>query len=501
MSPAKKYLVALFVVFLHFSGQITSMTGVGNRYFFRWSRNDATALVLDVFLIALVVTLLVLGLGWLVRRLNWPRVERFLGHVFLVALASGLLAAFPRFTNDHPNVVQLIWMVAMAVIGFSLAWSRSKLVTWAANFCLIFSPLVFILSAQMFTWDTWHDPPQTEFAARQAQEPKTPVFLFAFDEWSYPRSTEQDRFLPLFKNLNKLCGQSIVFRQARSPSEDTKYSLPRLIYQTDLGFVWHDGNTYWVDGDKETPATETPSLFQLARQNSYNTYLVGWHLPFSRIVGPQVDYCHSYLYHEKRLTLPGEMAFAAYRNMQYWTDPVSHRLWELLRERQFTMNWLRLNTGFRAEVRSLLADCSDNTFALFHGPLPHAPFIFNADGSYRGPCMEHEPEAYRRHLGYLDTYVGRVVDQLRAVGRFDNALLILTSDHGWRLDRDPAFCKGPDWKRRVPLIIKLPGQQSGHVIDETFCSTQLKPLFEAVFRGQHNTRKLTRLVQDLATPP
>jgi arylsulfatase A-like enzyme len=65
-----------------------------------------------------------------------------------------------------------------------------------------------------------------------------------------------------------------------------------------------------------------------------------------------------------------------------------------------------------------------------------------------------------------DRWLGRFLDLLRAQGLYDQALIVLTSDHGEELgDRDPRHIYDQHGHTlyeellRVPLIVKLPGQE------------------------------------------
>ena len=77
---------------------------------------------------------------------------------------------------------------------------------------------------------------------------------------------------------------------------------------------------------------------------------------------------------------------------------------------------------------------------------------------------------YQRHLlqvGYVDTILGDIVARLRQTGIWDDALLVVTADHGasfrpgypFRRPRDDSFADIAS----VPLLIKRPGQQAGSV--------------------------------------
>ena len=81
-------------------------------------------------------------------------------------------------------------------------------------------------------------------------------------------------------------------------------------------------------------------------------------------------------------------------------------------------------------------------------------------------------QLYQRHLlqvGFVDTWLGRLLDHLRAIGLYDRALLVLTADHGISfrpgdLYRRPTHTTFQDIMP-VPLFIKAPFQAHGRVDD------------------------------------
>ena len=124
--------------------------------------------------------------------------------------------------------------------------------------------------------------------------------------------------------------------------------------------------------------------------------------------------------------------------------------------------------------------------------MPHAPFVFNPDGSdHEADAATDDLEGYRRHLGYVNTLVGQIIETLRRTGKYDDSLVILTSDHSWRFDHDDAFRQGADWEQRVPLVVKLPGQKSPEVVEKPFCTNQLMPLVEAVLQRNSKERPVS----------
>ena len=76
---------------------------------------------------------------------------------------------------------------------------------------------------------------------------------------------------------------------------------------------------------------------------------------------------------------------------------------------------------------------------------------------------------YDGEILYMDRYVGRLLDQLRSDGLYDNALIIVTADHGELLGEHGKFGHGNYLHQEeihVPLFIKYPrGEMAPERID------------------------------------
>jgi len=158
-------------------------------------------------------------------------------------------------------------------------------------------------------------------------------------------------------------------------------------------------------------------------------------------------------------------------------DPVNRTIGRRVSAQVYSRNWVGLNHELRDRFRAVLKSARERSFVIVHFPLPHAPFVYNPDGSYRGPfrgeLLEGSAADYERSLRYLDVVIGDFVNDLKRAGVYDSALVILTSDHSWRLDPDSAVRSTPDAFRRVPLLVKWPGEGAG-VIDRPFCLSGLR---------------------------
>ena len=135
--------------------------------------------------------------------------------------------------------------------------------------------------------------------------------------------------------------------------------------------------------------------------------------------------------------------------------------------------WYDFNRRLEDSVHARLRQGGARDFVFAHIGLPHAPFVFAADGSFQGDSvegrMEANPSKYAVHLKYIDGLIGRVIGDLRAAGLYERSLIVVTADHSWKVEPDARFRQGSDWAIRVPLLLKLPGQRHPMKVEERVC--------------------------------
>ena len=71
--------------------------------------------------------------------------------------------------------------------------------------------------------------------------------------------------------------------------------------------------------------------------------------------------------------------------------------------------------------------------------------------------------AYLASTTFMDSQIGRVLDELDSIGRGDNTIIVLWSDNAWHLGEKDITGKNSLWERstRVPLIFAGPGTGAG----------------------------------------
>jgi hypothetical protein len=142
-------------------------------------------------------------------------------------------------------------------------------------------------------------------------------------------------------------------------------------------------------------------------------------------------------------------------------------------------------------------------FTFLHVELPHSPWIFFPTGQQysresflddhfagavgglgedwlnEAPTIHRNEFRYRLQVGYVDRFVGRLLDRLVETKVWENCLLIVTADHGVSF-RPGHSRRMPDADNladivSVPLFIKLPGQKDGRIDDRNVESVDILP--------------------------
>jgi Sulfatase len=533
-SVTERFIPSFVIVFLLFAPQLAALASDRNRYFLFWERLDTLAACASI----LLLSLLGVALGALVDRTGSAWLRDLRDQVVVGLFALGVLAnllpllhvrhAFD-YLKEHRGPATALFRLGLAGVlagwALLLIYRRALLPRLVRVACLILSPIIPIVLLPALFWSGWSVRPDPLPRIPASPRPGTPIYVVVFDEWSFLRGTEGDDFPSDLPRLRDLRARSFFFRQSRSPSRTTYLSLPELIFQS------HDfpslPNVFLMKSDFPdrvkpdapddgiTPAAPggrpPPNLFSMARGRNYATALLGYYLPYRSILDGDVDLVRSYCDYPRGESFGDKMLEVTIQNPHFWRLPVVSRIWKRLYAGVFSRNWVQLNQQLVDDFDAVVMNSPERSFVFLHFPAPHAPFIYAEDGSYRGPfpirsgmtedididVMGGSPDDYHTNLRHLDRVMGHFMDTLRAAGRFDDALVIVTSDHSWRYEPTLSGPTAADLVRHVPLLIKTPGQSDARTIDGPFDGRSLGPIIERAMSGQLDTAAAAALIPTL----
>ena len=508
-SPWASALVAQMVVFVWFGPYLANLNTEWSRYNYFWRASDTGYVLACLLLIALPAWLL----GELVYRLGRPMLSRVFNHLFVLVLGAGLInnvvfvsSRLGPFALKRAGLaVQMAYVLLAALVAYSFARRGSRLVSRCRTACLVFSPAMATVIVRLLTLPGYPQaleplptPAPRVIPAAISTEPARPVYMFIFDEWSYEHSYENGRLRPFFANLQALSRQSIVFHDAHAPGTKTEESLPRLLFQTDLPVVVDQGRTGFQREGRFVPSYELPSIFCAARELGYHSLLIGFSLPYRHWLRDQAEVCRSYCYYQRGDDVLSHLAVHTRNALHYCADPWLRRPIKRLEGQAIYSVVLGLYRETKRDMLRVIREQPANTFTLCHFHCPHPPYILNEDGSYRSPeqtvWLPSSVEGYQANLAGLDAIIGELVTAMKDAGRFDEALIIMTSDHSWR--DDPSRCSGKTAApvTHVPLIVKLSGQDQARQVTARFETRFLGTLIAAALQAGNPPERMADLL-------
>lgn len=499
-SLASLFPPALLLASLLHLRQIGYLAYPGNRYASHWERADGVALAATL----VATALLIFAAAALLARAPRAWLRRGLAPLW-VWVAGNSLLTLATFWEPERHWLQAGW-IATTGLSAGCAFRGGERVNRAFSALgRALLPVPIATLAQVLWWAPWGSPLGALDPPPEAPGPGPPVYFVIFDGWSAEESMDQGRFRKFLPELRALAARSLVFPRAVSPSYDTAISVPRLLFGKGEGWrvearnaeaVWQrserrDGKDEVVE---EVPLLGSPNLFQPFAERGYRTVLTGYYLPYRRLIGPELQVARSEPHVPRGSTLSERFRVRALAGARYLQGPgaaarllAEHRL-------RYSEHWFELNQRVLADALEIASRWPRKTFSFSHFPMPHPPFVIDADGSFRGPYRRDRSQGtradYRRHLRNVDRIVGLLVAALQRSGRFDDALIVLTGDHGWkRHDRRVLH---------VPLLVKWPRQSQPAFFAPVFPTLALPGLLELATRGDASPEDANRYLVEHA---
>jgi arylsulfatase A-like enzyme len=85
--------------------------------------------------------------------------------------------------------------------------------------------------------------------------------------------------------------------------------------------------------------------------------------------------------------------------------------------------------------------------------------------------------AYFACISYIDAQVGKLIDELEALGIADNTVVVIWGDHGWHLGDHLVWGKHTLFERALKsaLLIRVPGVTNGDIVTKVVSSSDIYP--------------------------
>jgi sulfatase-like protein len=435
-------------------------------------------------LVALILNIVALAAGGFlatqaIRRVRRPVTRRLAA---LAAAATLLIVLnFARITYDTvgrwTDAIGRPGLLALVVLSLaaSLGWPRPALRA-IRGIALVASPLAVVTLAhalwmflELAAGPVWRrvDPAPLKGTAPSLRR----VVWLVFEELD-PGITFEARPAGLeLPELDRLRRESVYADAAHPPAGTTEVSMPALITGRPVVAVVpvspNDLELTFADG-KTARWSALPNVFSRARVSGYDTALIGWRLPYPRVLGGSLgaaDWRSSVAYEQTR----GDTLSEALRNQWGSLAPPVHVR--------------RLSTQRFAELGDLaIRTATDSRFGLvlLHLPLPQPPGIYDrATGRLTSWNFTGTEAEYLDNLALADRVVGQLRRGLDRARLGDRTWIVLSSDR-WR-----RASKRPDGQvdHRVPFLVRPPEGGRTAYVDGAFNTLGTHDLVLAILRG------------------
>jgi hypothetical protein len=458
--------------------------------FFVAHRADGWDLLLFAAMVTLALPLFFAALSALTRAMS-PLADDVLTGI-VHALLGALIAAGPlREWSAPPSVVSGVALSIGAVGALLLARSARarQLASWIGAASAVF-PLLFLIHSP--ARKIWLDESRAAVVSSSGEHARHSVVLVLFDELPLTTLLGANEQIDdgRFPNFAALAATSDWYRNATTVAQTTTYAVPAMlagrypparmilhpvVSDYEVNLFTSVGATMKVTAQERITSLCPDDLCASVGPRYERT---------TRVASLLLDASAVYLH---------EVTPLGWRDTLPEIDATWQGFWDADRswatdDTDASSSSDRLTPEFRAFLSSLDSG-PEPALHYLHSIHPHTPWYFLPNGQMyiSGGLRPHGltsgvwrrsrwemVQAQQRHLlttGYVDLLLGRLRERLEALGRWDDSLVVVTSDHGsaftWNAPRRKLT---PRLKNiveiaNVPLFIKWPGQEVGRVDD------------------------------------
>ena len=466
-----------------------------NRLFLPISLSD---LVFFVFAFQAVPTGIIFGadrlLAWQVGRDPRAEAVRFIlwRLLFSIVFASLILEVrvllIQLWGLNIPSVISIAIVLATGIVSIWLVWNAFREIQTWVTYLVLPATLLLVVplwSLAVSTAETRSvDQVGTGPSRAVMNESVGAIFIVILDGMNFDVITKDDLIVSeTFPNLRSLAADGLWFTDATTNSLSTGQSIPSLLtsvvsseaVRAETGLPIEDFKSRNLIRliDSGAGITIYQNFFndcfvEAFRKCSLSSSKYPWDNisgtnPWDRLPGI------SLLIFQRRLGSYGKRIVDELD--QRGLLPVQPGLFE--RPQTIPSLVSDLNSQDRSEI--------ENGVYYVHSPLPHPPYVYDATGQLvnrvnhkwgEGGDFDAIYDNYRTQAAFADRRVGELITILKEKGVYDNAAIVITSDHGIR----PDLGEMDDLQAQVPLIFKVPGVEPG-VIEVEYQHIDFLPTF------------------------
>lgn len=413
-----------------------------------WSWRDLVAALLNVALLAALIYPAI-------RLARSGGLARFQLHRWMCLLPVAIILNFVRRryleqwrAQWGDERVFLVLAALALVITYLLARWRNTILAGAevAVLCMVtFLPLVTVQTV----WAIAHQPPSPKLAQPFAVAPKRPrVVWIIFDEmdWRYVYSSRRPADLDL-PEMDRLRREAFSAENTAQAGLRTILAMPSLITGVQVSGGYDRGKDHLLLKSDSTGVTAdirtAANIFREARQRGINAGIVGWYMPYCRLMPDALTRCywesldtevHSFE-PDLRVSIASQLrTLSPFEKRQRHAKRFEHML---------------------KHAMDLAADPTLG-LVLLHLPVPHGPPIYDRR-KHELTILSTRADWYLDNLALADSALGEIRRAMEHAGMWDRSAVLVSSDHSLRWYSN----LNETTDLRIPFLLRLPGQHRG----------------------------------------
>ncbi|MBA2663915.1 MAG: sulfatase [Bradymonadaceae bacterium] len=283
-------------------------------------------------------------------------------------------------------------------------------------------------------------------------------------------------------NIDAIANEAVVFLDTYATSPHTPRSIPPML------FSQYASRMKWAGAQYNYPRVrpENLGMFEVLEERGYHNIGMTSHFYFSERQGIRQGF----------ETWDNEGAGTIAESND---DIAAPRIWAKLEPVITELGQHRRDKGDDARPFSLFV----HLFEPHARWIPHAEFDFGKGETVR----ERHINSYDSEIAYTDSYIAKIVAKLKAEGLYDDAIFVITSDHGEAFNEHGHYFHGNTLYNeviKVPLIVRVPGWFSRRVegpVSIIDIAPTLLDLFKATIPAEFEGVSLTDVMLGRSAPP
>ncbi len=418
------------------------------------------------------------------------------------------MARFAPRTTTMLSAIAVIALVAAMV-----RWGRqlTKVAIPAVMFEIPFVLIMFLQAGGMFVnyghfAEQFQDQPAIAVNRNASVTPHARVVWMLFDELDEGMIGSKKPYQIPIPEIERLKAQSLVATDAVPPAYCTRLSLPAYLTGHQIMDIDPQGardvSIGLVSTGQDVPWDPQDNVFAQAMSEGFATAIVGWYLPYCRMLKNSFSSCFWYPMYGDSLktgaTIPDDIL------TQLWNAadavPLGQALLKNIDKTAHCEHRITAYEDILAHARRQAVDPSVD-LVFVHFPIPHPPGFYNARlGKF--DCKGD----YVDNVSLVDATIGKLRAAMTVAGTWDNSVVIISSDHpyrewswgamNWRGRKERTHGEGQLYAR-VPLIMKLAHEHSGLRYTGAFNTVLLHDLVLAALHGSfHSPANLANWISE-----